>query len=72
VAGFLPRGGWGELAMKDKAQEYRRNALQGREKAIVAGDSRHKTEWLVIARMWEELARESEKLHDLHESIEAF
>jgi hypothetical protein len=38
----------------------------------VAGDSRHKTEWLVIARMWEELARESEKLHDLHESIEAF
>jgi hypothetical protein len=58
--------------MKDKAKEYRRHALQGREKAIVAGDTRHKMAWLVIARMWEELARECEKLHDLHESLEAF
>lgn len=42
--------------MQNRIQEALRQAVEAREKALMAGDGRLKAEWLKVAEMWEAVA----------------
>lgn len=42
--------------MQNRVEEALRQAVEAREKALMAGDSRLKAEWLKVAEMWETVA----------------
>ncbi|MGH6888862.1 MAG: hypothetical protein ACREHF_06665 [Rhizomicrobium sp.] len=44
--------------MQNRVQEALRQALEAREKAFLAGDSRLKVDWLKVAEMWDAIAAE--------------
>lgn len=44
----------------DKSQAYKRKALDARARALSVGAPDHKSEWLEIAKAWDELAIECE------------
>lgn len=49
--------------MQNRIQEALRQAVESRENALMAGDSRLKAEWLQVAEMWEAVATAYREIH---------
>ncbi|HEY3777415.1 MAG TPA: hypothetical protein VGL35_05110 [Rhizomicrobium sp.] len=48
--------------MQNRIQHALRQAVEAREKALLTGDNRLKTEWLKVAQMWDAVAAEYREL----------
>lgn len=53
--------------MQNRFQDASRQAVDAREKALMAGDSRLKAEWLKVAEMWDAVAAEYREIERVRE-----